>query len=114
MCLALCVNTNSRVLNIELQFFSLPLIAYTDTTLRSKLNRIVHKIGDHLVQSVTVTNNAAFRKVRVKYQFYILLHLHLHGADNIFTEHIHVYISVGKLKCARFNLRQVEYIRNQL
>ena len=114
MCLTLCVNTNSRILYIELQFFSFLLISHTDTSLRGKLNRIVHKIGDYLVQSVTVTNNAAFRKMRIEHQFNILLHLHLHGADNIFTEHIHVYISVGKLKCTRFNLRQVEYIRNQL
>ena len=66
MCLTLCVNTNSRILYIELQFFSFLLISHTDTSLRGKLNRIVHKIGDYLVQSVTVTNNAAFRKMRIE------------------------------------------------
>ena len=66
MCLTLCVNTNSRVLYIELQFFSFLLISHTDTSLRGKLNRIVHKIGDYLVQSVTVTNNAAFKSGKTR------------------------------------------------
>ncbi len=43
-------------LHIEYQFFPLHLIAHTDTSLRSKLNRIVYKVRDYLMQTITVAN----------------------------------------------------------
>ena len=112
MQLLFLINPYSRILHIEYQFFPLHLIAYTDTSLRSKLNRIVYKVRDYLMQTITVANEMVLRKIRIEHQRYSFAHFHFHRTDNILAQQIHIYISVSKIKRTGFNFREIQYVRN--
>ena len=56
-----------------------------NTTFRGKFHCIVNKVRDHLMYTVTVTNDMTNRKMIIKHQFHLFFRFHPHRADNILT-----------------------------
>ena len=75
-----------------------------NTSFRGKLHCIINKVRDHLMYTITVTNDMTNRKVIIKYQFHLSFRFHAHRADNIFTQQIYIYISISKFKRTSLNL----------
>ena len=69
--------------------------SYTYTSRSGELDGIVDKVGYDLIQTVTVTDNPAFRQMTVEENFHTRFGLHLHEAHDVLTQHvlslIHIY-----------------------
>ena len=78
-------DTASRIFYIEIQLIISMAVAKQDATLSRELDGIVDKVGYDLIQTVTVTDNPAFRQMTVEENFHTRFSLHLHEAHNVLT-----------------------------